>query len=708
MFDSIIDFLKRQLAYFGLNYKVYNKNIIYFQCEKLRIAFDVVHHQNLISIDFVARAGFKNVEVLKVKYPALSNNKYRLLTKPIETDPLEFFTCIKNEFLELSFMMSNELNTKVFYRDINNTLQYEEPLKFWFYDAVPNFGDFMTPWLANYFTQKPVVNVREWKFSEGAILGVGSIVQTVTPRHQKIKVWGSGLITDVNSNAVAKRLQQCNLEAIYASRGLLTRDFFEKNNFKTSKVVGDPGLLFGSIYQPKIDVKYKYAIVPHYIHYKYFLDLNLENCLIVNVKDELTKVIDQICSAEKCISSSLHGLIISQSYNIPWVHLYINDGRPLAGGEFKFHDFFSILENDISQKFINTEDINSLNIMKIFNEAYLPNFNKNYSEKALKESFFESLSDNVTSEIFSNQNILPKLVFLGDSHINYFKFGANQGLYAPFHTETCMASGATVLGLNNINSFTQASEKFKNHLKKHHKESEIFFQLGEVDCGILIWIKAEEKNISIHEQAQLTILSYKKFINDIKDLGYKNINITSATIPTINDEDHTGEIISLRRKKVKATFIERTNLTIYFNSLLKSMCSDLGVNYLDATSLFINESTSICDEKFRNKDKTDHHMEPFQASYIWSEYINQYLRGKYKIEMISQEVSCIEDSYLKTHKSHSSLLDKTNKYKISKGDKLIYNFIFNDGKYILCNNVYINGKLIWKKNCFLNLKHFSL
>ena len=61
-----------------------------------------------------------------------------------------------------------------------------------------------------------------------------------------------------------------------------------------------------------------------------------------------------ICSCEKILSSSLHGLIVSDAYQIPncWIEL---TGK-ISGGHFKYYDYAS----SVNRKFVAPLIIRSL------------------------------------------------------------------------------------------------------------------------------------------------------------------------------------------------------------------------------------------------------------------------------------------------------------------------------------------------------------
>ena len=63
--------------------------------------------------------------------------------------------------------------------------------------------------------------------------------------------------------------------------------------------------------------------------------------------EKWTDVIDQICSCEIIASSSLHGLIVPDAYNIP--NCWITLSGKISGGLFKFYDYFSSVNRKDSE-----------------------------------------------------------------------------------------------------------------------------------------------------------------------------------------------------------------------------------------------------------------------------------------------------------------------------------------------------------------------
>lgn len=106
--------------------------------------------------------------------------------------------------------------------------------------------------------------------------------------------------------------------------------------------MGDINVLF---VWKKIEKKYTIGIIPHYKEqdepvFGKLAD-TFSKSVLINLKAEPMSVYEQIGSCEYVISSSLHGLIISDSFGIPNLHVKATD--KLIGGKdgFKFKDYFS-------------------------------------------------------------------------------------------------------------------------------------------------------------------------------------------------------------------------------------------------------------------------------------------------------------------------------------------------------------------------------
>lgn len=182
------------------------------------------------------------------------------------------------------------------------------------------------------------------------ISAIGSVLHLIdTPN---TIVWGAGLLNE-------KMLPPVVPKKILAVRGPLTRQVLISNGFDCPEVYGDPALLLPFYYKPKhVRKKFKLGIIPHYVDYqkeelKKFEDD--EDVLLIKMSGyrRWTDVIDQVNNCEFIASSSLHGLIVAESYNVP--NLWVEIREPLVGDvsrRFKYHDFFQSLGLDRDEPFI--------------------------------------------------------------------------------------------------------------------------------------------------------------------------------------------------------------------------------------------------------------------------------------------------------------------------------------------------------------------
>lgn len=179
-----------------------------------------------------------------------------------------------------------------------------------------NFGDELTVPILKHFLGVEA----EWSDEAGKLLGVGSIIA-----HAKEgdTIWGSGLLSD----------QQGRLSPVkyLALRGPLTA----RNLGVKVDVYGDPAILMPLVYQPSMVKKHRRGYVPHYVDIG--SPIIPQNAFQINPLDHWKKVIDDICSCEEIVSSSLHGIIIAEAYGIPAI--YAEYSKERIGGDFKFRDY---------------------------------------------------------------------------------------------------------------------------------------------------------------------------------------------------------------------------------------------------------------------------------------------------------------------------------------------------------------------------------
>jgi pyruvyltransferase len=186
--------------------------------------------------------------------------------------------------------------------------------------GINNVGDTLTPEILHLLD---IPFARAKREDTGKLLGVGSILNAL--RDNDI-VWGSGLIRN------GDRPEAKNVKYL-ALRGKLS----EKILGIDCGVYGDPALLLPLFYQPKIEKKHTLGVIPHYIEEDEPFFQLLEHK--INVRQDYKSFVDEILACERIISSSLHGIIIAEAYNVPAVWIKVTD--KVIGNGFKFEDYLS-------------------------------------------------------------------------------------------------------------------------------------------------------------------------------------------------------------------------------------------------------------------------------------------------------------------------------------------------------------------------------
>lgn len=215
------------------------------------------------------------------------------------------------------------------------------------------------------------------------IISIGSIIEESS---KKTIVWGAG-ISSIKTKIVGGEFR--------AVRGKYTQARLRELNYRAPEIIGDPAILLPILYhveRKEGDENKRVGIVPHIVDYQDVLDFF--KCYEVNdikVIDlacrDVERVIDEICSCEKILSSSLHGLIVSHAYNIPALRFEKNR---LEGDGVKFLDYFSSVEIKEYQPL-------QICLSTLLSLTYIKNFFEEYEEYSLPKKDIKLLQAGLLS-----------------------------------------------------------------------------------------------------------------------------------------------------------------------------------------------------------------------------------------------------------------------------------------------------------------------
>lgn len=201
-----------------------------------------------------------------------------------------------------------------------------------------NFGDILTP----YILGKYGINV-SYDNINPQVYGIGSLLH-MCPDDYKGLIWSSGFM--YNTKTLHLRHDPICV------RGKLSRKQFINDTSNTS--LGDGGLLLEKIYKPKVrgSIKYTLGIMPNYCDIVNMRDNPIEefdifkrpDVILIDPRNYIETVVNDIFSCENIITSSLHGLVVSDSYEIPngcFKSRETSIAIHLMQDSFKFRDYYS-------------------------------------------------------------------------------------------------------------------------------------------------------------------------------------------------------------------------------------------------------------------------------------------------------------------------------------------------------------------------------
>jgi pyruvyltransferase len=195
-------------------------------------------------------------------------------------------------------------------------------MRAYWHPTTQNFGDTLTPAILRHLGYRPE---RADRNERGKVVAVGSIMNVL--RGGDV-VWGAGV--QIDTRHVARTA------TFLAVRGPITRSCID--GARVPQVYGDPALLLPEIYDPPISPSRTLGVMPHYMDAG-AARRRYPDALIIDVKGGWRRVIRQVRACERIITTSLHGVIVCDAYDIPCVWEPSYSGR-IVSKNLKFQDHF--------------------------------------------------------------------------------------------------------------------------------------------------------------------------------------------------------------------------------------------------------------------------------------------------------------------------------------------------------------------------------
>jgi hypothetical protein len=221
-----------------------------------------------------------------------------------------------------------------------------------YYAKLANMGDLLNDLIIRRCFD---CNVERCSFLDGDMSAIGSHLAMYTYhgtplmklqqflngiKQPTVYVWGTGFInySDTQGKFFKRDMR------FLAVRGELTRQNVERMTGKILDIpTGDAGILADKLLDEVPEKLYDVGVIPHICDLKdpaaQALADKYDNSILINVKDDPIEVIRQIAQCRYVLSSSLHGLIVADSFNVPNMHIVFDDR--LKGDGYKFDDYYS-------------------------------------------------------------------------------------------------------------------------------------------------------------------------------------------------------------------------------------------------------------------------------------------------------------------------------------------------------------------------------
>ncbi|HEY9640179.1 MAG TPA: polysaccharide pyruvyl transferase family protein [Coleofasciculaceae cyanobacterium] len=232
-----------------------------------------------------------------------------------------------------------------------------------------NLGDALSPIIVSALAGLPIVH-RNFDSPQKKLACVGTIGHAL--KNGEVHLWGTGI--DKAKNPIDRTLTYYQRPPdtqfqIHALRGPFSAQTFRQQGLDAPEVYGDPVWFLPAIFQPAIEKRHELGVIVHLseletltetarireelIRYRIpqslAQDIRIISTLTQPTLEGLEAKVKEITACKRIISTSLHGLIIAETYQIPCAYFKFTG----SGGhvvqlqdeqeriDHRFRDFYS-------------------------------------------------------------------------------------------------------------------------------------------------------------------------------------------------------------------------------------------------------------------------------------------------------------------------------------------------------------------------------
>ncbi|NJN88198.1 MAG: polysaccharide pyruvyl transferase family protein [Leptolyngbyaceae cyanobacterium SL_7_1] len=235
--------------------------------------------------------------------------------------------------------------------------------------AFANLGDALSPIIISTLSDLPSIH-QNFHSRTTRLAGVGTIAHHL--KYGTVHLWGTGVS---NAKGFSGQLQReygrrpDTQFYVHALRGPLGAEILRKQGITVPAVYGDPVWLLPSIIPPAHEKKYELGVIVHiselaertdnsgakdaFLRYQIPEelkgDIKIITTLVKPTFDQIESKVKAITACKRIVSTSLHGLVIAETYRIPCLY-FRTRGRGVFLSQldddsekldFRIRDFYS-------------------------------------------------------------------------------------------------------------------------------------------------------------------------------------------------------------------------------------------------------------------------------------------------------------------------------------------------------------------------------